>query len=149
MKNQELFNKTISILVKAYHAGRLQNQNCYACAVGNIIADNCGFEYEKDSEGLWVWVGKRVMWQNAFVTIRGYGQDIDLSNYVGEVKRQLDSTGYKVMELAKIENAFEEGSDSDGDFLFNGLMSVVDTLMLIHEANEIEVKQAKQLFVLS
>lgn len=42
MKRPELYQKTVDILVKAYFDDTLQHGNCYACAVGNIIAGNCG-----------------------------------------------------------------------------------------------------------
>lgn len=136
MKNKELFDKTISILVKAYFEGTLDH-SCRACAVGNMIcaANNIS---PKD---FW-----NYQWSNVFVTTEMSGQSIYLNQYVGEAKRQIDSTGYNVLDLAKIENAFENG-DRYRDNMFSGLMSVVDCLMNIHSANETEIAEAKQLFL--
>ncbi len=41
MKNKSLYDKTVSILVDAYMNDTLQHGNCFACAVGNIVAANC------------------------------------------------------------------------------------------------------------
>lgn len=129
MKNQEQFNRTISTCVKAYQNDTLRHWNCAACAVGNLIAASIG--------------SFTPMWQYVFIS-----GTFNLNAYTGEAKRQIDSTGYTVQELAKIEHAFETASfgQSTEDWIFNGLMAVVDVLMEIHEASQEEVQEAKLLF---
>lgn len=51
MKNKELFDKTIGILVNAYLNDTLENANCHACAVGNLVATNCGYEMIQSENG--------------------------------------------------------------------------------------------------
>lgn len=145
MKNKELFDRTIGILVKAYQNGTLVNSIC-GCAVGNIIASNMGVLVTVNGR-LAKWSKWHPEWNTVFSTMINGKQYINPDNYEGFAKEQIDSTGYIWQDLAKIENSFESARLSD-DSMFNGLMSVVDTLMLIHEANETEIKQAKELFVL-
>lgn len=143
MKNPELFHKTISILVKAYQNETLRHGNCRACAVGNLVKANFPYCDMNTSFG----------WPSVFCT-DGFGQYKNMNSYKGAAKEQIDSTGYSVKELALIESAFEgveepcEANEYNSDqHQFDGLMSVVDALMIIHEANEEEVKEAKRLFV--
>jgi hypothetical protein len=132
MKKQELFNKTVGILVKAYQNETLEHLNCRACAVGNICAASAGVRLIKKDFGV-------DLHDNDFdklELVKGwfYGRDFEHS-------------GYEIHELYEIESAFEYTQhDKDG---FLGLMSVVDTLMLIHEATTEEATEAKSLFVLS
>ena len=138
MKNQELFNRTIGILVKAYQNDTLTHGICQKCAVGNIVAANMGFspepkgwlEANQDSTDWYTTIGKNECWRNE-------------NGFI-----QIQSTGYSPNNLYDIEESFESASEG-ADRMFNGLMAVVDTLMIIHEANETEVKQAKELFVLT
>lgn len=148
MKNQELFNRTIGILVKAYQNETLRHTDACACAVGNIIVHNEGIKYQLNNRG------------NIDIPgLENYCKATDWMDYCkydienGNVKKQIENTGYSVAEILDIECAFEHNisyedklKDDDG---YIGLMSVVDTLMIIHEANETEVKQAKDLFVLA
>jgi len=135
MKNQELFDRTVGILVKAYFDNTLQH-DCRACAVGNLICSANSINPLSDWD---------YRWNEVFVTTVLSGQGIHMQCYNGEAKRQIDSTGYSVLELASIELAFETG-DKRRTNMFNGLMSVVDCLMQIHEATTEEITQAKSLF---
>lgn len=136
MKNKELFEKTVAILVKAYQNDTLKHGLCQMCAVGNIIAENMGFE--PSVEG----------WINA-------GQDstdwLSAANggLVSQGFIQIKHTGYTPENISEIERSFETcnpGQNSD-EKMFNGLMSVVDILMQIHEATTEEAESAKLLFV--
>ena len=152
MKNQELFHKTVGILVKAYQQETLIHGLCHACAVGNLIAANCGVKPNTNKE-----ISRDPVWiSNSSDFIRpswtdklSWGIIHDRSNK--KAIEEILSTGYSINEVAMIERAFENvnsgkssGFDNDG---FQGLMSVVDALMLIHKANESEVLEAKSLFV--
>lgn len=129
MKNPALFNKTISILVKAYQNDTLEHGICSACAVGNLC----------NGSGAW---------SHVFYTCTG-GQIIKRGNYFGWIKETIDATGYTWQELAKIEYSFEtakKGSTHE-EWNFNGLMAVCDALMKIHEATPEETESAKLQFV--
>ncbi len=135
MKNEELYHKTIGILVKAYQNDTLRKYDCAACVVGNMIAANEG--YAIGEEGSWL-KGRKVILPAWWPQI---GR-VDTANNNGEAKRQMDSTGYTLDELSLIETAFEGEGDN-----FNGLMAVVDALDIIHENTDKEVtKLSKNLF---
>lgn len=155
MKNQELYNRTVSILVKAYLEDTLVHNYCNACAVGNIIAGNKGYKvnipgpfrtasWSLNNETIWP------AWDDVFITAYNKGQEISPNAYEGEAKEQIDSTGYKWRQLAKIEYAFEsapQGANED-EWMFNGLMAVIDVLDIIHENTDKSITETtKQLFV--
>lgn len=144
MKNQSLFNRTIGILVKAYFDGTLLHGYCASCAVGNIVGANNG----KTCDIIRPWVfsdGTFPLWERVFVT-SFFRQKIYINKYEGDAKKEIDSTGYSLNELASIEFSFETAS-REGDWEFNGLMSVCDTLMQIHECSIEEIEDAKAQFV--
>ena len=149
MKNQELFDRTVGILVKAYFNNTLERENCYACAVGNIVAENMGWDIVKTprnhqySSCLNHVIADMPYHKTLVICLSGlcFG-DRELTQFQLE---QLKSTGYSYHELSGIERAFENSS-KEGDKVYNGLMSVVDYLMTIHKASKIEITQAKSLF---
>lgn len=147
MKNPELFQKTVGILVKAYQNDTLNLVNCAACAVGNIIAANMGFICKPSIFSFLDPVNNNVLdtlWGNVIINEKF----INYNDYVGKAKEYIDSTGYTPLELAKIEASFMNNSaDFCGGEIFNGLMAAVDTLMQIHEATTEEAQEAKELFV--
>lgn len=146
MKNQELFNKTISILVKAYFDGYLEATDCAACAVGNLVSANLGYErlemnMFKDKSGKAI----RVVWDEIVWVIRG---DDHVITNAKEAKRQVDSTGYTGEQLMHIELAFlNDKASYDKMDNFDRLMCVCDCLMKIHEATESEIAESKSLFI--
>ena len=149
MKNAELFHKTISILVKAYQNETLTHSSPCACAVGNLIcaANNINLIPNLDELNSWrkyVWERDSPNWYWGLI------RRID-ENYYNKGLEQIANTGYSVSEITKIERAFESVCDRPYTYIdedgFLGLMAVVDALMIIHEANEEEVKEAKSLFV--
>ncbi len=151
MKNQELFDRTISILVKAYVNDTLRHYNCSACAVGNLVAANCGLSYNQEFK--YVQEDQRPHFENGWAAVfatSGKNQRYSPERYVyvRNAKKQIDSTGYSFEQLAKIEYAFELAyfEDDTDEERFRGLMNVVDALMHIHEANNEEIQQAKSLF---
>jgi hypothetical protein len=155
MKQPDLYKKTVDILVDAYFKNTLEHSICTACAVGNIIAANKGYELENtgevDLDGRtmttfdWITPFGRVesmapQWKYVFMT-DGIAQRIDPLGYNGEAKAEIDSTGYSWANLAKIEYAFETApkGKTKEDWMFNGLMAVIDVLDKIHENNDTEV----------
>ena len=171
MKNKELFYKSVGILQKAYFNNTLEHGNCYACAVGNLIADNCGYKFLEDSKysnsAIWkrirsgshedydIYTGAGIKYwdqdnkfnQCATIRIKYEGEE---SNYLDNTLKQIKATGYSIKELDKIEKAFESTDtfnckDPDG---YLGLCKVLDVLMEIHEFNENdkELPERKEIF---
>lgn len=170
------FNHTVNVLVKAYLEGTLEHGNCYACAVGNIVAESTGKVFIRDeatpTEAFYgyrslYWDGCEYPahggstggWGQVFTTqesddddleyVDGKVQEIDLRFFKGEAKKQIMSTGYSVEDLAKIEFAFETckwSSDAE-ERMFNGLMAVVDVLANIHGISLEQKSEAKAMFV--
>lgn len=133
MKNKELFDKTISILVKAYMNNTLEHgENC-ACAVGNLI-----YQPKNKEDLLYIKSKNTGDWYN-------YACCEDLM-YKQIAISQIESTGYTIYEIIAIERAFEKTKGCDDKDGYLGLMSVVDELRVIHFASLDEVNAAKQLF---
>lgn len=149
MKNKELFDKTVGILVKAYQDDTLQYTDCSSCAVGNIVAGNNGITLTNKDGYIVALNGKSYLWGDGFRAF-GLGKS-GISKHVDDyVTEQIKSTGYDIYQIADIEEAFSDGTcglDGHGDDNFNGLMSVVDALMIIHEADTSDADYAKSLFV--
>lgn len=145
------FEKTVDVLVKAYLNDTLQHGNCAACAVGNMVADalNCKVSYD---EGDFIWIRNKAevqpIWDDVFVTSGDYHRRSP-ENYTGWPKRQIDATGYTWQELARIEYAFEvsDRGGSNDEWMFNGLMAVLDVLADIHKVDLTTKESAKLLFV--
>jgi hypothetical protein len=158
------FEKTVDILVKAYLNDTLEHGNCYACAVGNLVADSLQYKivpYTSPSRRRslsFKWEGSSVGndypgqsgWATVFCT-NGAHQELRPEAYhaIPSAKEQIDATGYTWRELAKIEFAFERGqySDESNDEMFNGLMAVVEVLADIHGIALEQKEEAKLLFV--
>jgi len=162
MKNKDLFNSTVDILVTAYKNGDLTHGLCAACAVGNLICANM-YDNNKDK-----WDDNRVVWSkdnfltgdpplswmdvfcsHVIETAGGgskWSQHFDITNYKGKIKDQIDSTGYTVEELASIEFAFE-AVEQTGDVMLKGLYAVYDVLCTIHEVDMQEVATGEEVFV--
>lgn len=143
------FNHTVGVLVNAYINGTLQHTNCYACAVGNMIAASRGYKfvYATDNRGQICWdvTGGKYCTSGvaewfAYLTHR--------SDNGGVALKEIEATGYSVEEIRMIEAAFEHipghGEDTDG---YNGLMSVVDVLADIHGIDLSVREETKKLFV--
>ena len=144
------FENSVDVLVKAYMNDTLVHGNCYACAVGNLVAASCGFKYINKNNSLVnvQWEGVRYPgrgsdgWGSVFTT-SGMKQRLNPEYYTGSPKKQIDSTGYSLCELMKIEFAFETARSRStiDDSMFNGLLAVVDVLAEIHGV-DLSVKQA-------
>jgi hypothetical protein len=150
MKNPELFHQTVSTLVKAYQNDTLMYADCRCCAVGNIVAAVHNVKLVNDNGCI---IGNTPPWGGVVdlgtgkIENRAY-KDCHYTTHINNLLK----TGYTVKQCALIEYAFylgtsNNGTDTDYTDTFNGLMSVIDTLMQIHEATETEAKEAKELFV--
>lgn len=154
------FENTVDILVKAYLNGTLEHSNCYACAVGNIVAYATGKKFIRSYAFMREWKWKDCDYPAAGNDTGGWGQvittccldgvpQVNLNNFYGEAKIQIESTGYSPTELSKIEFAFERADEgySEEEWMFNGLMAVVEVLAEIHQINIDQKESAKLLFV--
>lgn len=160
--NRPTFDHTVGVLVKAFLKGTLAHKLCTACAVGNIVADikktvpdpspdnNTEFE-------CWTYAnGDRADWYEVVCEAPD-----KLSPRYRNGLKQIESTGYTVEEIVRIEYAFEHapgdpgdnfsglfrGRCIDPDWMFNGLMAVVDVLASIHNVDLSIKEEAKKLFV--
>jgi hypothetical protein len=145
------FNQTVNILVQAYLNNTLVHGNCYACAVGNIIASKMNYSFVKCKDD----PNRKVVWE----TTGGYYDTtapmwytyISMNqpdNMPKQVIDQIKSTGYSFYEIQRIEWAFErcKRSASEDEYMFNGLMAVVDVLADIHSVDLTTRNEAKLLF---
>lgn len=168
MDNLEKFNHSVNVLLKAYLNDTLVHENCYACAVGNLVADGMGTEVIVSkgcgSRRNLVWSNKEIYpgleysveasgWGALFSTSINHGtnrkrQEVN-AKYLSSprVKNHIESTGYTWEQLAIIEKAFEFVDKRKKDKMFNGLMAVVDALANIHNIDLTVKEQAKALFV--
>lgn len=169
MENRmDLYKKTVDILYNAYFNDTLVHMNSCACAVGNIIAANTGRTFKenplKSDLRKIIWSDDKIpRWTQVFVTIvidhmhyspRFVTQTTSETKYRQDMaaKAEIMSTGYTWQELARIEYAFETAPSSvsynqdDDEWMFNGLVAVLDTLKEIHgiEDNQKEVVKFQQ-----
>jgi hypothetical protein len=170
MNKPELFHKTVKILVGAYLNDTLKHGSCHACAVANILMPIA--EEIKVSPACWsikfVTITKEhndgtethqqfIAGEGQYVGRTFWGAKVkDLAEAVGEsFKRYHEAeklfrvSPYTEKELSKIEHAFEVApkGNCDDQWMFNGLMAVIDALQEIHGCTEQEAKEAKLLFV--
>lgn len=162
--NRPTFEETVSVLVRAYLNDTLQHRSCYACAVGNLVANGLqitmtkynlkwpGFPYPANDRGCPVGWGAAFSSDEAGFSDR-VKQSIDESVLrVPAVRNQIKATGYKWQELARIEFAFESVDkkfDADDEinydaWMFDGLMAVLEVLADIHGVS-LEVKESAKL----
>lgn len=135
MNRPQLLAKTRQILFDAYYNDTLEHGNCHACAVGNIVAANMGIEVVPGSSLGLLWKTDSPEWDMVFMTSRGIQRKTPVE-YDSETPRaQIDATGYTWQELAKIEFAFEtaDHGNSEEDYMYNGLVAVLDVLDQIHD----------------
>lgn len=144
MKNKELFERTINILVDAYQKDTLIHGNCYACAVGNIVAANNNIKFISAR-----WKNKLPSWDNLFTTCDGVQNVFENMLNDLDTMSEIKSTGYDWKDLAKIEFAFEtaKNGDNEEDNIINGLLAVYDVLCDIHEVNKKEIKKGEFIFI--
>lgn len=137
------FEDSASVLVRAYMNDTLVHGNCSACAVGNLIASAIGkkpvpvvapcFRFDDNTYTEW----NKVFSSNPQKCQRFYPE-----NYTEKAKEFIDSTGYTLDELRRIEFAFEsapgyqhEAVSIDDNWMFNGLLAVVEVLADIHSVD--------------
>ena len=150
MKNESLYRKTVDILVQAYMNDTLIHGSCSACAVGNLVSANMGIKFIRNKRGNPYWENDIEPKWDLVHMYSGSSQLVNPKAYENEAKKQIDATGYTWQQTAEIEKAFESApyGNSDDEWMFNGLMAVIDVLDEIHEVNDSEItKNTKSLFV--
>jgi len=159
------FENTVKILVQAYLNDELAHGTCAACAVGNIVAHSQNTRPLRDPSNkttgfsfTGLYNGREVKWNRLFMTgrngVQNWGNPVKEELY--SIKAEIRGTGYSIHELAYIELAFEsapgcpgEGGDlrQTDEWMFNGLMAVVEVLATIHNVDLSVKESAKSLFV--
>lgn len=140
MNREQLYQKTVDVLLDAYNKEELEHGRCDYCAVANICKEAS------------VKTGMSVdSWSNLFTTST-LGQQYFYNKDGVQQQRGLkliEATGYSVEELAKIEYAFETSiintkkgylywrdvKTKQGQFI--GLCAVLDVLKEIHEVEDV------------
>ncbi|MGA9651938.1 hypothetical protein [Pedobacter sp.] len=137
------FKNAIDALVYAFFNDTLAKSECSACAVGNIVAHAFGKKLNPERLDFSVRNDNGTpndAWGQAFATDWGY-QDIVKSKLKdARVLECINSTGYSVLEMAKVEKAFESNTkirysaydnhskDEIMQDQYKGLMAVVSVL---------------------
>lgn len=153
MINEPLYKKTVDILYQAYFNDTLEHGNCYACAVGNIVAGNCGYEFKQARNycdqplgvhtgcGNLFWNKDNYFNDNATYYALNFGSDDNEPTLAAD--DQIKSSGYSLFQLHLIEKAFEsvtavnEGLPKYTDEeMFNGLVAVLEVLKEIHQVTD-------------
>jgi hypothetical protein len=145
------FEKAYNALYNAFMNDTLAKGTCFACAVGNIVANAMGGKVHSNSDGLWRCSVENNWWSRLFYT-SDTGQHIFKVRYNPHVKNLRNDiyelTGYKWDELAKVEKAFEKHTKihfsaydryTEKEIMedqFNGLMAVMDVLIKLDKVKE-------------
>lgn len=156
MTNQEHFNRSVSVLVKAFFEGTLEGGSCAACACGNLIAAANSLTIIPASEASRLGKGKYMWAEMALLVERQQtmGRDPhsiwDGRTVFPNPSGMIAATGYSREHLRDIEEAFMAwGSGFTMEFGSNldGLLRVVDVLANIHGIDLATAEASKLLFV--
>lgn len=160
----ELYQRTIGILKIAFIKNTLVNNNACACAGGHLVAAALGYdirmveEYKYDTNQIgyyWFENGIQLPYpsRNEQQVPVGWFGLYSISGasfndfYKGEVKKQVEATGYTYLELLRIEEAFESHiGNNPEELIFYGLLNVLDVLGEIHELSDHEIIAEKESF---
>lgn len=135
MNRPERYKKTVDVLFAAYFNDTLEHGTPCGCAVGNMILANMPK------------LKRTHCWGNHWFFYMRPENRIGNDPFVNisEAKMQIKVTGYSIEELSMIEHAFERADfgNSNEDWMFNGLVAVLDALKKIHEVedNETDVQR--------
>lgn len=152
------FEHSVNVLLKAYLNDTLEHGKCSACAVGNMLGterwshyfvtasnEEGEFTQHKHKEGFVYGIN----WFGLITCIPFDDLPLDVKPKAIEGKEAIKNSGYSIENLQEIEFAFETApmDNSEDDYMFNGLMAVIDVLAQIHKVDLTTVKEAKELFV--
>jgi hypothetical protein len=138
------FDHSVNDLVNAYLKDELNHMSCRACAVANLMSAR-GVEFGRRADA-WLKLISN--------TCRGDSWWMSDEERT-EAIRQVNSTGYTIEELNRIEIAFEAHSFlmsnnenlTEDQRMLDGLMAVVSVLAEIHGVDLEAKEEAKKLFV--
>lgn len=128
--NRPTFSQTVDKLIDWYFKDELKHGSCAHCVVGNLCGGSTLWSYLFMTDEC---TGKQLAQQYGSSTFRLFKFASEFQLLYGATQVCL-KTGYMVNELARIEHAFEtapKGKSAD-EYMFNGLMAVVDVLADIH-----------------
>ena len=150
MNREKLYQKSVDLLLDAYNEEKLSHGNPCACAVGNLIKGN---NASLPKMGKCVLPGLWDFNPDWFYQLLSLKRNVSLSSWANvgivvtkeEAERQLNSTGYSVSEIIRIEHAFEsmEWADMKEYTQFHGLKAVLNVLKDIH-STEVEIAENNQ-----
>lgn len=165
MKNLELYNKTVDILFQAYFKGELEHGLCHACAVGNILKEAAAKvgvsnkrwavkfitllseDYTHGSRQLIAGKSELLFANMLFGHYARTAENDNEVEILNEANLLLENSPYPIEDLIKIEAAFEKGycgqKRDDEEWMFNGLVAVLDVLKQIHEVENDEPVKTK------
>jgi len=172
--NVKLFSESVDVLKEAYFDDILEHWSCTACLVGNLIANRLDLKIARDNEWMtmktdyepfilpihlpkYYWISEngetvKAQWNHVFNSDMLDVQHRHPEYYRGEAKRQLDATGFTWQELAEMEFAFESTkklkTDTDDDYMFNGLMRGIEKMADILNIDLNAKEQAKRPFAM-
>lgn len=161
MNNIKKFHETIGILVEAYLSEELAHGTCAACAVGNIISRKMGTKPKKKASRTGFYYqtcenGTDLFWGDVFRSTELEGQLFYPHAITPRIQHEISVSGYSLEELRRIEYAFENAPRNcpyfeyrNEEWMFNGLMAVVDVLAEIHGVDLSELESVKLQFVKS
>lgn len=159
------FDYSVNLLVSAFLKDELKHGSCEACAVANILRPVCtakgipfnrwanmfvtvgGVQYEAANDGEVIYVGFSGN-RKVITTLESPNTNTHLK-VLNEMRELTKSSPYTKKELMLIERSFETAprGNSEDDWMFNGLMAVVEVLADIHNISLEAKEEAKKLFV--
>jgi len=143
------FYNAVDVLVRAYLTDTLTAGSCESCAVGNLVANSCGYTISRprnehgvpDRNGVWIdSSGSRIPNNRlgAWFPVLRNNCDSEKDHQAG--MNQLHSTGYSARELYDIEAAFENRHNRRyRPDLKDRMMLVIDVLGRIHKISTTEM----------
>lgn len=158
MNRPKIYHKSVDILYNAYFNDTLRHSNCYACAVGNLVAANMGKKFTRHSvrdtkydrclelgwDGENCYIDETSVDMAGWYTILCGYDEIYFPRAFSKGQKELSAIGYDLEEVTLIEAAFESApkGENDEDWMFNGLVAVLEVLKEIHEVTDEEVIQS-------
>ena len=156
----ERVQKAIDIFLDSLNDGTLVSGNCAACAVGNLVAANCGVKlYSKvdscgdvfitlENEDVFLpEIGKPARltsWVNLFCTRDQEQRRVNIKNFSSDYQEELlaivNQTGFTINELAEIEYTFETVARHQG--VIHALEAVVQVMLNFDD----NVENVKEIF---
>lgn len=160
MKNQPIYFRSIDLISANYKINRIVHGDCRKCPTAILLkaaSAKTNIPVQRWSNLFCTITRVDDVQEQIFATKNSIIVFHDLGFFTQkkspEIRQQAEELiaagDYTLDELAKIENAFETApyGDSDEEYLFNGIMAVIDALDEIHENNDLSItKEVKERF---